>query len=47
MSREMGRTDSVGLGLAVCRLLSRLMDGDVCYSHDGSRSIFTLTLVAT
>jgi PAS domain S-box-containing protein len=44
MSREPGRTDSVGLGLAVCRLLSRLMDGDVSYSHDGSQAIFTLTL---
>jgi signal transduction histidine kinase len=44
IGRPTSRTDSVGLGLAVCRLLSRLMDGDVSYSHDGSQSIFTLTL---
>ena len=44
IGRPTGRTDSVGLGLAVCRLLSRLMDGDVAYSHDGAHSIFTLTL---
>ena len=44
IGRPTSRTDSVGLGLAVCRLLSRLMDGDVVYSHDGSQSIFTLTL---
>ncbi|MEX1006154.1 MAG: ATP-binding protein [Acidimicrobiia bacterium] len=39
-----GRPDSVGLGLTVCRRLSRLMDGDVTYTHDGSRSVFALTL---
>ena len=39
-----GRTDSVGLGLAVCRLLSRMMDGDVRYTHDGYQAIFTLTM---
>lgn len=39
-----GRTDSVGLGLAVCRLLSRMMDGDVVYTHDGHQSVFTLTM---
>jgi PAS domain S-box-containing protein len=44
IGRPTSRTDSVGLGLAVCRLLSRLMDGDVVYSHDGAQSIFTLTL---
>jgi signal transduction histidine kinase len=44
IGRPTSRTDSVGLGLAVCRLLSRLMNGDVAYSHDGSHSIFTLTL---
>jgi PAS domain S-box-containing protein len=39
-----GKPDSVGLGLTVCRRLSRLMEGDVTYAHDGSRSVFTLTL---
>lgn len=47
MTRQAGRTDSVGLGLAVCRLLSRLMEGDVVYSHDGDRAIFTLNLLAS
>lgn len=39
-----GKPDSVGLGLTVCRRLSRLMDGDVTYAHDGSQSVFALTL---
>ena len=39
-----GKPDSVGLGLTVCRRLSRLMDDDVTYDHDGSRSVFALTL---
>ena len=39
-----GKPDSVGLGLTVCRRLSRLMDGDVVYAHDGAQSVFALTL---
>lgn len=39
-----GRPDSVGLGLTVCRRLSRLMGGDVTYEHDGRWSTFRLTL---
>ena len=41
---QTGTPDSVGLGLTVCRRLSRLMGGDVTYRHDGSRSIFELSL---
>lgn len=39
-----GTPDSVGLGLTVCRRLSRLMGGDVTYEHDGVWSTFRLTL---
>ena len=39
-----GKPDSVGLGLTVCRRLSRLMEGDVTYAHDGTWSVFSLTL---
>ncbi|HSJ29415.1 MAG TPA: PAS domain-containing sensor histidine kinase [Acidimicrobiia bacterium] len=39
-----GTPDSVGLGLTVCRRLSRLMGGDVTYDHDGAWSRFTLSL---
>lgn len=41
---QRGKPDSVGLGLTVCRRLSRLMAGDVTYGHDGRQSIFELTL---
>jgi signal transduction histidine kinase len=41
---QTGTPDSVGLGLTVCRRLSRLMGGDVTYQHDGSRSVFELLL---
>lgn len=40
-----GTPDSVGLGLTVCRRLSLLMGGDVDYTHDGTWSTFSLTLV--
>ncbi|MEX2655637.1 MAG: ATP-binding protein, partial [Acidimicrobiia bacterium] len=40
-----GTPDSVGLGLTVCRRLSQLMGGDVVYTHDGTWSTFSLTLV--
>lgn len=39
-----GTPESVGLGLTVCRRLSRLMSGDVVYDHDGRWSVFRLTL---
>ncbi len=41
---QSGTPDSVGLGLTVCRRLSQLMGGDVVYDHDGSWSIFTVSL---
>ena len=44
-SRQMpGVTSSVGLGLTVSRELARIMGGDVNYDHDGTESVFTLTL---
>ncbi len=39
-----GRTDSVGLGLAVSRTLARRMGGDLVYDHRGGQSLFTLRL---
>jgi signal transduction histidine kinase len=37
---------SIGLGLTVSRQLARLMDGDLVYSSDRRRSVFSLTLPA-
>jgi signal transduction histidine kinase len=39
-------TRSIGLGLAVTRDLARLMDGNITYSHDGTESVFRLSLPA-
>ena len=39
-----GQPASVGLGLTVSRMLARRMEGDLTYHHDGSHSIFELTL---
>ena len=39
-----GVTDSVGLGLSVSRELAQLMGGDITYTHDGSWSVFALSL---
>jgi signal transduction histidine kinase len=39
-----GMTSSVGLGLTLSRRLAWLMMGDVTYDHDGSESIFTLSI---
>ncbi len=40
-------TRSIGLGLAVTRDLAQLMGGDITCDHDGSESVFLLTLPAT
>jgi PAS domain S-box-containing protein len=42
--REVGRTESVGLGLTVSRQLARLMSGDLSYDYRSGHSIFTVTL---
>lgn len=39
-----GVTASVGLGLTVSRELAHIMGGDLTYEHDGSESVFALTL---
>ena len=39
-----GVPGSVGLGLTVSRQLAHHMGGDLTYDHDGSETIFTLTL---
>ena len=44
---DVGRTESVGLGLAVCRTLGRLMGGDVTYDHVDGLSRFELRLPAS
>ena len=41
-----GRTDSIGLGLAVSRQLAQLMGGDITYRYQNYRSIFELSLPA-
>lgn len=41
-----GVVGSVGLGLHVARLLTRLMGGDLTYLHDGIETIFRLELPA-
>jgi len=41
-----GRTDSMGLGLAVSRQLAQLMGGDLTYRYQNYRSIFELSLPA-
>ena len=44
--KEVGRTESVGLGLTVSRQLARLMSGDLSYDYRSGHSIFTVTLPA-
>ena len=39
-------TDSIGLGLAVSRQLSALMDGELSYRYEDGNSVFELTLPA-
>ncbi|MBT8211628.1 MAG: HAMP domain-containing histidine kinase, partial [Acidimicrobiia bacterium] len=41
-----GVAGSVGLGLSVSRTLARNMGGELAYDHDGTESIFRLTLRA-
>ncbi|MDJ0924868.1 MAG: ATP-binding protein [Acidimicrobiia bacterium] len=42
-----GKPGSIGLGLSVARRLALLMDGDLSYRHDGTASVFSLTLPAS
>jgi PAS domain S-box-containing protein len=44
--KEVGRTESVGLGLTVSRQLARLMNGDLSYDYRSGHSIFSVTLPA-
>jgi two-component system sensor histidine kinase MtrB len=44
--RDVGRTESVGLGLTVSRHLAELMGGSLSYTYTGGRSVFRLTLPA-
>jgi signal transduction histidine kinase len=39
-----GLPGSIGLGLAICRQLGRLMGGDLTYRHESGESIFELSL---
>ena len=41
---EPGRTESVGLGLAISRRLARLMAGDLTYRYDDGESVFEFSL---
>jgi len=44
--KEVGRTESVGLGLTVSRQLARLMNGDLSYDYRSGHSVFTVALPA-
>ncbi len=44
--RQAGQPASVGLGLTVSRMLARRMGGDLRYRHDGTQSVFRLSLPA-
>ncbi|MEN8114998.1 MAG: HAMP domain-containing sensor histidine kinase [Actinomycetota bacterium] len=45
-AQRAGVTASVGLGLTVSRRLARHMGGDLVYDHDGSDTVFRLTLAS-
>ena len=41
---ETGRTESVGLGLAISRRLAGLMGGDLTYRYEDGESVFEFSL---